>query len=414
MAAEKLLTEMACKAAKPQGQIYYLNDGAGLRLRIRPDGSKTWLYRFRLNGKENTTGLGSYPQVTLQIARTKAAKSREQVSTGTNPSIAKRVARASQAIKNECSFGLIARDWLEHHKAVWSTHHYERNNGLLSRYLLPDLGRLPIDSIEEAYLFGILKRVYDKGTKESARRALGVAKLVFSHARATHRGTINPARDMVDNPYFKKPPVRHFSALPQTEVGQLIKSLDLEGDSQILDPKTICALKLALYTGLRDNSIRAARWGEIDLQGATWAVPAERMKSRRLHIVPLPTQAVEALTKLHALTYKGGDSYVFPSGGKYGFMAENTLRLALHRLGFKVTAHGMRSLITDVLNENGFNSDAIERQLDHTDRDKVRRAYLRTDFMEERIRMMQWFANWCDEKAYGSKGGNVQPLRKAS
>lgn len=414
MAAEKLLTEMACKNAKPRAKLYYLNDGAGLRLRIRPDGSKTWLYRYRLNGKESSTGLGTYPQVSLLVARVKAGQSRDQVSTGTNPSIAKRVARASQALKNECSFGLIARDWLAHHKAEWSPHHYERNNGLLNRYLLPDLARLPIDSIEEAYLFSILKRVYDKGTKESARRALGVAKLIFSFAKATHRGKINPARDMVGNPHFKKPAVQHFSALPQAEVGALIKSLNITGEEQILDPKTVCALKLALYTGLRDNSIRAAKWVEIDLQRAIWTVPASRMKSRRDHTVPLPTQAVAALSQLRELTYTTDDSYVLPSGGKYGFMAENTLRLALHRLGFKVTIHGMRSLITDVLNENGFNSDAIERQLDHVERDKVRRAYLRSDFLEERTRMMQWFADWCDDKAFGKKGNNVKPLKRAS
>lgn len=414
MAAEKLLTEVTCKNAKAREQVYYLNDGAGLRLRIRPDGSKTWLYRYRLNGKESSTGLGTYPQVTLQVARVKAAQSREHVSTGTNPSIAKRIARTSQALQNECSFGLIARDWLAHNKLDWSAHHYERNNGLLNRYLLPDLGRLPIDSIEEAYLFSILKRVYDKGTKESARRALGVAKLVFSYAKATHRGKNNPARDMVDNPYFKKPTVQHFSALPQTDVGALIQSLNKTGKEQILGPKTVCALKLALYTGLRDTSIRAAKWAEIDLQKAVWTVPASRMKSRRDHSVPLPSQALAALIELRKLTHIKDDSYIFPSPGKYGFMAENTLRLALHRLGFKVTAHGMRSLITDVLNENGFNSDAIERQLDHSERDKVRRAYLRSDFMDERTRMMQWFADWADHKAYGSRGTNVKQLRKTS
>ena len=255
---------------------------------------------------------------------------------------------------------------------------------------------------------------YDKGTKESARRARAVAAQVFSHARATHRGTINPARDMADNPYFKKPLVKHFAALPQNEVGALIKELNKTGAEQKLDLKTVCALRLALYTGLRDNSIRGALWGEIDLEAGIWTVPGSRMKSGREHTVPLPTQAIAALQLLRPLTYRNQDSHIFPGGGKHKIMSENTLRLALHRLGFKVTAHGMRSLITDVLNESGFNPDAIERQLDHSEKGQVRRAYLRSNFMDERVKMMQWFADWCDAQAKGKKLTNLTQLKVAA
>jgi integrase len=213
------------------------------------------------------------------VARTKALDAKQHVSKGDNPSTAKRIAKANQVIKGEATFGAIAREWLDHNKPGWSTHHFERNDGLLKRYLLPDLERLPIDSIKEAYLFTVIKAVYDKGTKESARRARAVAAQVFSHARATHRGTINPARDMADNPYFKKPPVKHFTALPQNQVGALINELDKTGVEQKLDAKTVCALRLALYTGLRDNSIRGALWREIDFDNAVWTIPSTRMKS---------------------------------------------------------------------------------------------------------------------------------------
>jgi len=394
MSAEKLLSEAKCKAAKSAAKIYYLNDGAGLRLRVRPDGSRTWLFRFFIDGKEGTHGIGPYPQVTLQIARTKAEHARQLVASGQNPSTANRVAKAAQISKSKATFGAVATNWLEHNRSGWSAHHLERNQGLLRRYLLPDLARLPVDSIEEHYLFGILKRVYDQGTKESARRARAVAAQVFSHARATHCGTRNPARDMTDNPYFKKPPVKHFAALKQGDVDKLMAALNRTGTDQILVPQTVCALKLALYTGLRDHSIRGARWEEIDLKRATWSIPAERMKSKRTHTVPLPTQAVKALETLKPVTYRNGGSFIFPGHGKLGSMAENTLRLALHRLGFKVTVHGMRSLITDVLNENKFGADAIERQLDHQEQNQSRRAYLRSDFMTERVAMMQWFADW--------------------
>ena len=398
MAAEKLLTEAACKAAKPKPKLYYLNDGAGLRLRVRTDGSRTWIYRYRLDGKELTAGLGLYPAVSLQVARAKATEARNLVAKGFNPSVAKRLEKANQVIKDESTFGVIAVEWLAHNKPDWSENHYERNAGLLRRYLLPSLAKLPIDSIKEAFLFEVLKTTYDKGVKESARRSRTIAAQVFSYARATHRGSSNPARDMADNQYLKKPPVIHFKALPQNQVGLLVQLLSLTGKNQILEAKTVCALLIALYTGLRDNSIRGAKWKEISLNTAVWTVPGSRMKNGKEHQVPLPTQAVAALLNIKALTYRDENSYVFPSKGKHGIMAENTLRLALHRLGFKVTVHGLRSLITDVLNENGFNSDAIERQLDHVERNGVRRAYLRSNFWDERKKMMQWFADWCDKE----------------
>jgi integrase len=410
MTAEKILTEAACKASKAKDNIYYLNDGAGLRLRVRPDGSRTWIFRYRLNGKEMSAGLGAYPTVTLQIARAKAQDARALADNGQNISAAKKVARATRSAKSGNTFGLIALEWLEHNKADWSSTHHERNEGLVRRYLLPDLAKLPIESIEERYLFTVLKKVYDQGTKVSSMRTRTVAAQIFSYARATHRATSNPARDMSDNPYFKKPAVKHYDALPKSNVPKLMEELNKTGKAQKLDVKTVSALKLALYTGLRDNSIRGAKWEEINLDESIWTVPAVRMKSRRQFTLPLPKQAVWTLHTLKQLTYMDETSYVFPSIGKYGYMAENTLRLALHRIGFAVTVHGMRSLITNVLNENGFNRDAIERQLDHQERNQVRAAYLTSDFMDTRSPMMQWFADWCD----GAEQSNIVPIRSAA
>ncbi len=410
MTAEKILTEAACKASKAKDNIYYLNDGAGLRLRVRPDGSRTWIFRYRLNGKEMSAGLGAYPTVTLQIARAKAQDARALADNGQNISAAKKVGRATRSAKSGNTFGLIAREWLEHNKADWSSTHHERNEGLVRRYLLPDLAKLPIESIEERYLFTVLKKVYDQGTKVSSMRTRTVAAQIFSYARATHRATSNPARDMSDNPYFKKPAVKHYDALPKSNVPKLMEELNKTGKAQKLDVKTVSALKLALYTGLRDNSIRGAKWEEINLDESIWTVPAVRMKSRRQFTLPLPKQAIWTLQTLKQLTYMDETSYVFPSIGKYGYMAENTLRLALHRIGFAVTVHGMRSLITNVLNENGFNRDAIERQLDHQERNQVRAAYLTSDFMDTRSPMMQWFADWCD----GAEQSNIVPIRSAA
>jgi integrase len=414
MAAEKLLTEARCKTAKATDSVYYLNDGSGLRLRIRPDGSRSWLLRFFIQGKESTQSLGPYPQVSLQIARAKAAEAKQIVREGLNPVVEARVKRAAKVVESETTFGVVAQQWLDHNAGSWSPHHLERNEGLLRRFLLPDLARLPVDSIEEHYLFAVLKAAYDRGTKESARRARAVAAQVFSYARATHKGSRNPARDMADNPYFRKPPVKHFKALPQGDITSLMAALKLSGKDQKLAVETVAALKLSLYTGLRDHSVRGARWAEIDFLTLTWTIPGERMKSKRKHTVPLTKQAVGVLRELELLTYRGAESFLFPGKTQTGYMAENTMRQALHRLGFAVTHHGIRSLITDVLNENGFREDPIERQLDHQEKNQVRRAYLHSDFMEERRAMMQWFADWCDSPADAAALVNVIPLRRAS
>lgn len=407
MAGEKLLSESSCKAAKAKHKIYYLNDGAGLRLRCRPNGSRTWIFRYRFNSKEKNIGLGSYPQVSLQIARAKATKSRLAVIEGKNPSIEKKINKARIEAQELATFGVVAREWLSHNEARWSINYYKRNEGLLRRFLLPDLGRLPIQDIEESYLFTVLKPVYDRGTKESARRAREVAAQIFTYGKDTHRCSHNPAKDMAKSSYFIKPEIKHFKAISQQDAPELVAELNKSGKDQRLRLLTTSGLLLALYTGLRDHSIRGAQWKEIDLQSEIWTVPGTRMKSGRVHQVPLPLQAIAKLESLKTLTDRGPDSFIFSANTKSGYMAENTLRLALHRLGYKVTLHGFRSLITDVLNENGFNADAIERQLDHQERSQVRRAYLRSDFIEEREKMMQWFADWCEGKTAEYSSQNV-------
>ena len=399
MAGEKLLTEYSCKAAKAKDTIYYINDGAGLRLRIRPNGSKNWIFRYRLNAKERNVGLGSYPNVTLSIARSKAVQCRETIGEGRNPSIEKKIRRAKLIEQEGQTFGSIAREWITHNRPDWSDKHLKRNEGLLKLYLLPDLGRLPIQEIEESYLFTILKPVYDLGKKESARRSRSVAAAIFSFAKDTQRCESNPARDLADNSYFKKPIVKHLAALSQEEIPALITELSKTGDSQRLKPQTVCALFMALYTGLRDHSIRGGKWGEIDFIKCTWLIPGNRMKSGKQHLIHLPNQAIKELNQLKPNTFRDEESFIFSANTKAGYIAENTLRLALHRLGFKVTVHGFRSLMTDVLNENGFNRDAIERQLDHQEHNHVRRAYLRSDFWGERAEMIQWYANWCSNES---------------
>jgi integrase len=386
-----LLSASACAKAKPKTSIYYLNDGGGLRLQVHSNGSKYWLFRYRLNGKESTFSLGQYPALSLVDARRETALARDLVASGRNPSLDRKIATRSRIESDQSTFGAIAHDWLEHNRSDWAANHLERNQGLLRRYLLPKLGGLPADEITEPMLLQVLRECY-KNTPESARRARQVAAQVFRFGKDSHRCKTNPASDLSRSSLLK--PVGHkpFAALPKEELGQFLQALDESG----VEPVTRVAIFAALYTGLRDYAIRGAKWGEIDLETGTWTVPAIRMKLRREFKTPLPDQLVNELSQLYELTYDGEESVVFASYGKDGHLAENSLRIAMHRLGFCYTLHGFRSLMTDVLNEQSFNSDAIERQLDHTVANSVRRSYLRTDFWDERVRMVQWYADWCD------------------
>jgi len=393
--AEKLLTDTKCKA-KPRNKLYYQNDGAGLRLQIRPDGAKYWMLRYTLGGVDSTAGLGRYPEVSLEEARKKALAARQLVSEGIKPSIERKARIARNIQRGEATLRVISQEWLARNKAEWSPHHYERNEGLLRRIVLPTLGDFPIHEITEPLLLNVLRHHYDSGIKESARRARGVAQQVWQYAKDTHRATTNPARELAGSSVLKKPPVVPFSALRANQVGPMLRKLK---ESEV-EPVTREALLLMLTTGVRDFALRAARWNEFDLKKGIWTLPMARRKTRKSfpgdHLLPLSRQMVAELRELAKLTRTSPDALVFASYGKAGYLAENTLRYALHRLGYVVTAHGLRSLITDVLNEKGFNADAVERQIDHAPKDKTRAAYLRTDWFEYRRKMMQWFADWID------------------
>ena len=414
--ARRKLPDAACRNAKPKDRIYYVSDTevTGLRLCVRPTGSKLWMLRYTFAGKESTHGLGTYPETGLEEARRKASDARKLIAEGIHPTTARRVRKAQNQEAGAATFKVVADEWLLRNKRDWSGHHYERNEGLLRLILFPDLGSLPVAQITESMQLVALRKAYDGGIRESARRARAVAAQVFQYAKDTRRAAHNPARELAGSSLLKRPPVKHFAALKATEVGPMLRAL---GQSSI-EPRTRAALMLMLLTGLRDATLRGAKWSELDLTALVWTVPGARMKSGREHRVPLPSQAAAILTQLAKLTRSSPDAYVFASDSKAGYLAENTLRAALHALGFKVTAHGFRSLITDLLNERGFNPDAIERQLDHVEKNQVRAAYLRTDYFDYRRDMMQWLADWadaqCAERALPELPSNVVELRRVA
>jgi len=412
--AERLLSAKKCEnarpgmppkgsKAKPNGP-YRLFDGGGLALIVMPSGAKYWQFRYRFAGRENTLQIGPYPAIGLEKARKERDRYREVLRSGADPVTARRVERAKVAQATADTFAALADEWIEHRKPFVSPATVERDEGIIRRVLLPKLGALPLREIDATMVVAALKKAQADGIVYSAHRARTLASQIFVYAIGSGRATHNPARD-AGGALRPKPSERNLSALPFARVGDLLTALD---GGQGASAVTATAIKLMLYTGLRDAALRGAQWKEIDLQARRWTVPAERMKrrgneERQPHAVPLPAQAVAALEALRPLTDRGPDSYVFASTGKGGYLAENTLRIALHRLGFEVTAHGFRSLLTDELYRAGFRSEWVERQLHHKDKDKVRAAYLRTDFYEQRVPMMQWWADACDAQREGKR-----------
>jgi integrase len=419
---EKLLTDRQIKTAKlgPDQKIKKLRDGAGLTFTVHRDGPTYAQFRYTFGGKEKVAQIGSYPDVTLEEARSTAEKFRRWLREGKDPVTEKRVEKAKGAESAASTFEAVFWEWMRKPRnPAWSTHHVERNEGLYRRLLKPAVGALPIAEITAAPLRRMMKDCQQDQILESGRRALAIAAQVLDYAIAHELTENNPARSILKT--TEKPKVRHFKALKREDIGPFLRALD---EDKTLDLVTKAGLYLMLVTGLRDKELRLARWKEFDLERGIWAVPGEHMKGRKVddlppHRVPLPRQALQVLGMLKTVTFTTAESFVFASArAKTGHMAENTLRLALHRLGFEVTAHGMRSLMTDSLNEAGFPSDWVERQLSHKEKDKVRRAYLRTDFLEQRVGMMQWFADYCEARKGGKshdeaagQSGNVVSLQ---
>jgi integrase len=408
-------------AAAPRDKVYRLSDGAGLFLSVMPTGARYWQLRYRFGGAERLFQIGAYSRhgdtglapVTLLQARAEAAKWREVIRLGKDPVSERRLAGVEEVVRRNWTFEKAFEAWVEHNLPDWSAHHVKRNRGLVRRILLPKLGELPVDRISTAAVLDAVKTAANAGIADSARRAQAIATQIFAFAILSGQATTNPARDL--GKAIRKPEVTHFAALTRDELPDLM--VGLSGDR--LEPEVNAALRMMLYTALRDHELRGAQWREIDLDAGVWTVPAERMKRRVEHAVPLPSQALGVLGAMKALNDDGPDAWVFASRiSKSGYLAENTLRLALHRLGFKVTAHGLRSLLTDTLNELGFRHDWIEAQLHHAIANKVTAAYKRTDFLEQRRVMMQFWADYCDGRHDGKSHdeaagvqGNVITLR---
>lgn len=388
------LTDVAIRKATPRSKPYKLSDGGGLFLLIQPAGGKWWRYKYRFSGKEKLLALGSYPDVSLAEVRERHVVARKAVAAGIDPGEQKREAKRHALLKNENSFEAVAREWYENRKHKWTTSYSASLMNRLEANVFPKLGTRPIADITAPEFLTVVRVIEKRGALDLAQRILQAAGQIFRYAIATGRAERNPIPDLRG---ALKPPVRkHQAYLKEDELPTYLGKLAAYDGSL----QTKLALQFLLLTFVRTGELRGARWDEINFDKAEWRIPADRMKMRETHVVPLSKQSASLLRELEKLT--GQWDYVFANQHKpSGFMSENTMLYALYRMGYhsKATGHGFRATASTILNEHGFAPSVIERQLAHAERNEVRAAYNHAQYLPERRKMMQWWADYLDESA---------------
>lgn len=408
------LTDVNVRNAKLRVKDYKLYDGDGLYLLVAATGGKRWRFKYRFDGKEKLLSLGTYPERSLADARQDRDAARKQVAAGIDPGEFKKAKKAAREEVNANSFEVVAREWHNKFRVSWTEGHAKRTLDRLERDLFPWMGSHPISELKPCDLLQVLQRIEKRGALETAHRARSCCGQVFRYAVATGRAE----RDISSDLRGALPPVRakhHAAIINPTEVGHLLRAIDgFEGSFPMA-----CALKLAPMLFVRPGELRHMEWSEIALESSLlndpqWCIPAEKMKMKQPHIVPLSRQAVKILKELQPLTKNS--RYVFPSNRSYDRpMSENTLNVAIRRLGYtkeEMTAHGFRAMAKTILEEGEglqFRPDFIEHQLAHAVKDPNGRAYNRTSHLAERRKMMQVWADYLDGLKQGAK---VIPLKR--
>lgn len=393
------LSSPTVRNAKPKDKPYKLADEKGMYLLVTQTG-KYWRLNYRFQGKRKTLALGIYDEVSLAAAREKRDEARRLLANDVDPGTLSRLARRATKAITEDSFEAIAREWYAKFSPQWVPSHGEKIIRRLERDIFPWLGNRPINEISAPELLTALRRIESRGALDTAHRAHQNCGQVFRYAVATGRAERDPSGDLRG----ALPPVRqvhHSSITDPQAIGELLRAINGYQGSYV----SKCALQLAPLVFVRPGELRQAEWKEISFETAEWRIPAEKMKMRAVHIVPLPRQAVAILDELHAVT--GDGRYVFPGARTNGRpMSENTVNAALRRLGYEknqMTGHGFRSMASTLLNEQGWNRDAIERQLAHGERDSIRAAYNYAEHLPERRKMMQAWADYLGTLASGAK-----------
>ncbi|MGH9590749.1 MAG: tyrosine-type recombinase/integrase [Terracidiphilus sp.] len=395
------LTDIQIKRIKPSAKPYKVSDGGGLFLWVTPSGGKIWRWTYRHEGRAKLMTFGRYPDVPLMLARERHTEARKLLATGVDP-MAERKAEKATA---ENSFQSVARLWLGHWQDGKSPRHVAYVTRRMDADILPCLGARPIAAIEAPELVAMTKAIEQRGARDIAKRALETTGQVFRYAIAHGYARRNPASEIRPGDILKSSRKVNYARVDAKELPTLLRTIEVYQGTHV----TRLALKLIAHTFVRTSELIGAKWAEFDLEAARWDIPAERMKMRTPHIVPLSKQALDVLDTLRTLT--GESEWLFPGDRSAKKpMSNNTILKALERMGYKgqMTGHGFRGLASTILHEQGYNHEHIELQLAHAPRNAVSAAYNHALYLEPRARMMQGWAEYLEQ---AQRGGKVLPFR---
>jgi len=395
-----MLTDAAIRNAKAGAKSSKLFDGGGLFLFVTPAGQKYWRLKYRFASKEKLLAIGVYPEVALAAARKKRDEARELLAKGIDPAEAKKEAKRRRALSAANSFEAVAREWFEGQRGGWTAGYASKVIASLEGDVFPFIGRRPIAEIEAHHLVELLRTVEARGVRETAKRLLQRSRAVFQYGIMTARCARNPASDVDAAVILKKGPgVRHMARVKTMELPQLMRDIASYGGDLV----TRLALEFMALTFVRTSELIGAKWDEIDTHAAEWRIPAERMKMRTLHIVPLSRQAISVVEQLR--TINGGREFMFHSPQSRGPISNNTMLYALYRMGYKsrMTGHGFRGLAATALREMGYSRDLVDRQLAHAERNQVTAAYVHAEYLQERREMMQCWSDFIEAARSGAK-----------
>ena len=392
------LNDRQIKNAKPAEKPFKLNDGKGLYLYINTSGGKLWRFDFSYNGKRKTLSIGKYPTVSLVEARQAAENARRLLVSGQDPSEAKQQEKRERQAAALNTFEAIARRWHSDNLIRWKENHAARVLRYFETDVFPVIGEMPIQEIRVSDIKTVLDGVMTRGVNNTAEKIREWTGSIFDYAVMLEVVETNPAYSL--RKYIPAKQTDHRPTLLREELTEFFRRLILAE----IEPQNRIALILNMLTFLRSTELRGGQWNEIDFDAAVWTVPAQRMKHEKTapkppHAVPLADWTLELLAELKEIT--GNTPFLFPSRTKTdGVISDATIGRIIERMGYKgrVTPHGFRSLASSVLNEQGFNPDAIERQLAHIENNKIRAAYNRADYLTERKEFMQWYSDFLRER----------------
>ncbi|MGV8057116.1 MAG: tyrosine-type recombinase/integrase [Smithellaceae bacterium] len=394
------LNEMKVRKAKPQEKPYKISDSGGLYLHVTEKGSKLWRLKYRYDGKQKLLAFGSYPEISLQDARQRREDARKLLANDVDPG-AVRKAQKQAKVEDTETVEVIAREWHEKFKSTWTEGHAAKLMRCLERDVFPWIGTRPIKEIKAPELLTVLRRVESRGVLEGAHRVRGICNMIFRYAISTGRAERNPAQDLIGS----LPPAKekHLAAITEPkEVRELLLAIDGYVGSYVVK----LALQLSPLVFVRPGELRHMEWTEVDFENALWSIPAEKMKMREPHLVPLSLQSIKILEEIKKLT--GESKYAFPSGRTFDRpMSNNAILAALRRMGYtkdEMTPHGFRAMARTIIDEVlQVRPDFIEAQLAHRVSDPLGRSYNRTQHLNERRKMMQTWADYLDGLKTGAK-----------